>query len=402
MTASQTVDYLVIGGGIIGVNIALCLKRRHPDASVCVIDKEPKLGMHGSGRNSGVIHAGFYYTANSLKARFTRDGNAALKNYIRERKLPLNECGKLVVAKNEAEVPILDELLKRGQANGVELEMITEAEAKEMEPRVKTCQKALWSPSTATADPGVVMEAVRQDAEDRGIEFKFSEAFKKCEGNRVWTTNSVIDAGYIVNSAGLYADRVAHAFGFGHDYAIVPFKGLYLKSSEPAGSFKTNIYPVPDLRNPFLGVHVTVTVDGHHKIGPTAIPALWREQYKGTENFSLGELGQMVVQNSQLMIHADFDFRRLAVEEIKKYNRGHLVELSQTLATGMETSSLKKWGRSGIRAQLLNVKTKALEMDFLFEGDDKSFHVLNSVSPGWTCSIPFSEYLVDEMEKCAN
>ena len=115
----RTTDYLIIGGGIIGVNMALHLKRRNPAASICVVDKEPELGLHGSGRNSGVVHSGFYYTANSLKARFTRDGNAALKGYIRERKIPLNECGKLVVAKDESEIPTLDELLKRGQANGV-------------------------------------------------------------------------------------------------------------------------------------------------------------------------------------------------------------------------------------------------------------------------------------------
>jgi len=395
----KTVDYLIVGGGIIGVNMALHLKRRNPGASICVVDKEPELGLHGSGRNSGVVHAGFYYTANSLKARFTRDGNAALKDFIRERKIPLNECGKLVVAKDESELPTLDELLRRGQANGVELHKITESEAKEMEPRVKTCRHALWSPNTATADPVPVLEAFRKDATEMGIVFHCSEPFVKCEGNRVFTRSLEFDAGYVVNAAGLYADRVAHQFGFGRNYAILPFKGLYLKSNEPIGSFKTNIYPVPNLQNPFLGVHVTVTVDGHHKIGPTAIPALWREQYKGLENFNLGELFQTMGLGSQLMLKADFDFRRLAREELRKYRRAHLVKLSQSLASGLELPTLKHWGPSGIRAQLLNLENKSLEMDFVFEGDRKSFHVLNSVSPGWTCSIPFTEYMVDEMER---
>lgn len=395
----KNIDYLIIGGGVIGVNMALHLKRRNPVVSVCVVDKEPRLGLHGSGRNSGVLHAGFYYTANSLKARFTRDGNAAMEDYIRERGLPLNECGKLVVAKDESELPSLDELLKRGRANGVELHKISEREAKEIEPRVKTCRYALWSPNTATADPQPVMEALRRDAADLGIEFAFEQPFVKCEGNRVWTRSIEFDAGYVVNAAGLYADKVAHPFGFGRDYAILPFKGLYLKSDEPAGSFRTNIYPVPNLKNPFLGVHVTVTADGHHKIGPTAIPAFWREHYKGVENFHFVELLQAMGLGAQLMIKADFDFRRLAAEELRKYNRAHLVELSQSLAVGLEPSTLKHWGPSGIRAQLLNLKNKSLEMDFLFEGDAKSFHVLNSVSPGWTCSIPFTSYMVDEIEK---
>lgn len=394
-----TTDYLIIGGGIIGVNMALHLKRRNPDASLCVVDKEPRLGLHGSGRNSGVLHAGFYYTANSLKARFTRDGNAALKEYIRERALPINECGKLVVAKDASELPTLDELLKRGQANGVELHKITEREAREIEPRVKTCGHALWSPATATADPVPVLESFRRDAVELGIEFYCSEPFVKCEGRRVWTKTLEFDAGYVVNAAGLYADRVAHQFGFGLNYAILPFKGLYLKSSEPAGGFKTNIYPVPNLQNPFLGVHVTVTADGHHKIGPTAIPAFWREQYKGLANFQLGELFETVGLGSQLMLKADFDFRRLAREELRKYHRAHLVRLSQVLATGLELPSLRHWGPSGIRAQLLNLESKGLEMDFVFEGDEKSFHVLNAVSPGWTCSIPFTGYMVDKMER---
>ncbi len=398
MTA-KTTDYLVIGGGIIGVNMALHLKRRNPGASVCVVDKEPKLGMHGSGRNSGVLHAGFYYTANSLKARFTREGNAVLKNHIRERKLPLNECGKLVVAKDESELATLDELLKRAKNNGVDLHKLTEAEAKKIEPRVKTCQYALWSPNTATSDPVPVMESFRQDAAALGIEFFFSEPFVRCKGNRVWTRTREFDAGYVINSAGLYADRVGHAFGFGKNYAILPFKGLYLKSSEPVGTFKTNVYPVPNLKNPFLGVHVTVTADGHHKIGPTAIPAFWREQYKGAENFHFDEWLETTKLGAQLMLKADFDFRRLAAEELKKYRRSHLVKLSQVLATGLDLPTLTHWGPSGIRAQLLNLEKKSLEMDFVFQGDAKSFHVLNSVSPGWTCSIPFTSYMVDEIEK---
>ncbi|VGO21659.1 NAD(P)/FAD-dependent oxidoreductase [Pontiella sulfatireligans] len=395
----KPIDYLIIGGGIIGVNMALHLKRRNPGASICVVDKEPQLGLHGSGRNSGVVHSGFYYTSNSLKARFTRDGNIAMKNYIRDRKIPLNECGKLVVAKDESELSTLDELLQRGHANGVDLVKITEKDAQEIEPRVKTCQYALWSPNTATANPVPVLDSFKKDAEELGIEFHCSEPFVRCEGNRVWTKSLEFDAGYVVNAAGLYADQVAHSFGFGKNYAILPFKGLYLKSNEPVGSFKTNIYPVPNLKNPFLGVHVTVTVDGHHKIGPTAIPAFWREQYKGMENFDFGEFFQTASLGTQLMLKADFDFRRLACEELRKYNRAHLVELSQELATGLEPSTLKKWGPSGIRAQLLNLEKKSLEMDFVFEGNTKSFHVLNAVSPGWTCSIPFTNYMVDEMEK---
>jgi L-2-hydroxyglutarate oxidase LhgO len=175
-----TTDYLIVGGGIIGVSIARELRRRHPDLSVTVLEKEPSCGRHASGRNSGVLHAGFYYTADSLKARFTRDGNRALAAYCDDKGLPINRCGKLVVARTAADHPQMDELLRRGAANGVELESITEADAKRIEPRVKTCERAIWSPRTATADPGAVLAALRGDAEREGI------AFALADGGRRW------------------------------------------------------------------------------------------------------------------------------------------------------------------------------------------------------------------------
>ena len=150
-------DFLVIGGGVVGVNIALRAKQHFPDSSVILIDKEISCGEHASGRNSGVLHAGFYYTADSLKARLTKEGNKKLAQYCDERGLAINRCGKLVVAKNADELPVLDELLARAQRNSVQLENITAAEAKEIEPRVRTFERALFSPSTSSVDPQQVM-----------------------------------------------------------------------------------------------------------------------------------------------------------------------------------------------------------------------------------------------------
>ena len=396
---TKTTDFLVIGGGIIGISIARELRRRHPDVAVAVLEKEPTCGRHASGRNSGVLHAGFYYTADSLKARFTRDGNAALREYCREKSLPLNQCGKLVVAKSAADHPQMDELLRCGTANGVELESITEAEAKRIEPRVKTCERAIWSPNTATADPGAVITAMRDDAEREGVTFALGTAFRRLRGNDLETSQGRWSAGYVVNCAGLHADRIARQFGFSNHYTILPFKGLYLYSDESVGSLRTNIYPVPDLRNPFLGVHFTVTVDGHAKIGPTAIPAFWREQYAGLEGFNFRDLAEIARRQIGLLFSAGFEFRRLAVEELAKYNRRHLVSLAGRLAEGVRVENFRRWGRSGIRAQLLDTRTKKLEMDFVLEGDDRSMHVLNAVSPGWTCSIPFAAHVATEIER---
>jgi len=394
----MTADFLVIGGGVVGLSIARELKSRFGDSRVALIEKEAECGLHASGRNSGVIHAGFYYSADSLKAKLTRDGNRLLTEYCGEKKIPVNKCGKLVVVRDETELPQLDELLRRGKANDVALQSITEAEARAIEPRAKTFQRAIFSPNTATADPTQVLQAMKQDALKEGISIHQNAAYLGKTNGRILTSSGDFQAGYVINASGLYADRVARDFGFSEDYRILPFKGIYLYSEEPAGALRTNVYPVPDLRNPFLGVHFTLLVDGRAKIGPTAIPAFWREQYEGLANFKLGEFGEIIFRELGLLFFSGFDFKRLAVEETLKYFRSRLVSLASELLTNVKLEDYCHWGRPGIRAQLLNIRTRKLEMDFVIQGDGKSLHVLNAVSPAWTCSLPFAKYVCDRIE----
>jgi (S)-2-hydroxyglutarate dehydrogenase len=394
----QTCDFLVIGGGVIGLSIARELRKRRADARVLLIEKEPSCGAHASGRNSGVLHAGFYYSPDSLKAKFTRLGNERLTAYCEEKHIALNKCGKLVVAKDAADLPSLDELFRRGQVNGIELQPLTEAEAKSIEPRVRTYQRALFSPRTSTVNPLHVVNAMQQDALDEGIRIQCTTAYRRRDDTRVYTNRDSIEAGYVVNAAGLYADKIAMDYGFSEKYRILPFKGLYLYSDEPPGSIRTNIYPVPDLRNPFLGVHFTITADGKAKIGPTAIPALWRENYEGFGNFNFGELIEVASRGLGLLTEAGFDFRRLAMEEVAKYSRGKMVALASVLAEGVAERNYHKWGRPGIRAQLLDITKKKLEMDFVLEGDNRSMHVLNAVSPAFTCSLPFASHVCDHID----
>lgn len=392
-------DILVIGGGVIGITVALELKRRRPADRIILLDKEPAAGAHASGRNSGVLHAGFYYSADSLKAKFCREGNRELRTYIQAKGLPLHECGKLVVAQDESQLAGLDELSRRGERNGVAVEMVSLERARQIEPRVKTAGRALWSPSTASADPRVVIAALAEDARAAGIDVRMGTAYQRTYPGRIETSGGPISAGYVVNCAGLYADRIARDFGFSQRYVILPFKGLYLYSSEPAGRLKTNIYPVPDLKYPFLGVHYTVTVDGHIKIGPTALPAFWRENYVGLENFSLRELWEVCTRELGLFMWAGFDFRGLALQEMRKISRKYLVNQASRLIEGVELKDYVEWGRPGIRAQLLDTAKRTLVMDFVLEGDARSFHVLNAVSPAWTCSLPFARHVCDELAK---
>jgi (S)-2-hydroxyglutarate dehydrogenase len=392
-------DFLIVGGGIIGICLARELKKRHADSSIIIIEKERSCALHASGRNSGVLHAGFYYTANSLKARFTRDGNRELTQYCDERGIPINKCGKLVVAQSESDHSLMDELMERGRRNGVELYSISEREAKEIEPRVKTQDRAIFSPTTSSVDPLSVVHSLERDAKREGIEIRYGESYVRRKGKEIVTTSGRIKPGFFVNAAGLYADLVARGFGFSEKYRILPFKGLYLYSDEPPGAIRTNIYPVPNLRNPFLGVHFTVTADGSSKIGPTAIPVLWREQYRVNENFCLGEFLDITRRQFSLFANSNFNFKKLALEEVRKYSRAHMVTLAASLAEGVNKDSYRKWGRPGIRAQLLNIKERRLEMDFVIEGDNRSMHVLNAVSPGFTCCLPFARYVCDAISK---
>lgn len=402
MLNDKSPDFLIIGAGIVGLTIAFELKKRFPDQGIMIIEKESQPGVHASGRNSGVLHAGFYYTADSLKAKLCRDGNQAWRAYCLENNLTLNQCGKLVVARNEQELDGLDELERRAKVNNVNLEMVSAVEAAEIEPQAYTFERALWSPTTATVNPKQVVESIQTRLLDAGVLILTDTTYINKSGNDVITSKGSISPGYLINAAGLYADKIARDFGFSQNYKILPFKGLYLYANDDGLKLKTNIYPVPDLKNPFLGVHFTVTAENKTKIGPTAIPAFWRENYTGWEKFNLEELVDIVGIDASLFLTNNFGFRSLAFQEMQKYSKKKLVQLAGTLLKNIKQTDFKEWGRPGIRAQLINIKTKQLEMDFKFEGDSKSFHVLNAVSPAFTCSLPLSRLIVDEIIKIKN
>ena len=389
-------DILIIGGGIIGIAIAREVKKRFPERSVLLIEKESEPARHSSGRNSGVLHAGFYYTADSLKARFTREGNAALRRFCEEEGLSINPCGKVVVATNEAEDRTLETLMERGRANGVELHWMRREELAERHPEATTWRRALWSPTTATVDPGQVTRRMAEKAREEGVEIVTECPWLGRAAPGVARTGcGEIRHGHLINAAGLYADRIARAYGFSRHYTILPFKGIYLKDESNRSGLSTNIYPVPNLANPFLGVHYTLAVDGAAKIGPTAIPAFWRENYRGLEHFSWRELSEVLGWEARLFFSNAFGFRALALEEMKKYRRSHLLGLAQKLTPSLETSYYDHWSRPGIRAQLLDTRTLELVQDFVVEGDDESTHILNAVSPAFTASIPFARWVVD-------
>ena len=406
-------DYLIIGGGIIGMAIARALQIKNHKEKIVLIEKEEDIGRHASGRNSGVLHAGFYYTKDSLKAKLTAKGNVAMKEFCKEKKISVNPCGKLVVARNEEELKTLYELEKRGKSNGANVKIITAREAQKLEPRIKTFQKALYSPDTASVRPQDVCQALKEDITAKGVEVVTNCQFKGykikktigdgetvSDNGIVRTTRGNFQAKYVINAAGLYADKVAHSFGFGKEYSILPFKGLYLPYyGEDRDDIKMHIYPVPLLANPFLGVHFTKMADGSTKIGPTAILALWREQYGLFRRFRFGEFLSILYYASIIFLKNKFNFRALAIEEARKYFKTVLVKSAADLAEGVDPKDFGAFTKPGIRAQLLHKRSLSLVQDFVIEGDDKSIHILNAVSPAFTCAFPFAELVVDMIKE---
>ncbi len=389
-------DYLIVGAGVIGLTIALELRKRFPEKTIAVLEKEEDVAFHASGRNSGVLHAGFYYTSDSLKAKFTAIGNRRMKEFCKKHNLKLKECGKVVIAKNKSEVNTIHELYDRGLKNGVNVKIISKKELESINKDIKTVDIALYSPSTASIDPKEVMYKLKEVAENKKIEIFLNTSYNSHKNNTVYTNNKEFEFKHLVNCAGLYADKIAHDFDIAHDYTLIPFKGIYLKYNGDPNLADIHVYPVPNLKNPFLGVHFTKTVDNELKIGPTSMPAFWRENYHGVKNFNVSELLEIMTQTSKLFVLNSFGFRDLAFEEFKKYNPAFMIEEAESLLNNVENDFVSK--PAGIRAQLLDKKTNELIMDFKVEKAKDSTHVLNAISPAFTSSFPFAEHVVNIIE----
>jgi len=374
---------LVVGAGIVGMTLAYEWLNKNPNDEIVIIDKEAHEAFHSSGKNSGILHAGFYYNTDSLKAKLTADGNRLMKDFCRKKNVKINETGKLVVVKNEDEIKTLFELEKRSKANNAGAYIISEEEARKIDPNAKTYKYALYSPNTASVNPKEVCRVLRKDLENKGVRFLFKMPFEKF--------NESYD--FLINAAGLYADKIAHSFGVGLNYTVLPFKGLYRKYLGKDKIIKTQIYPVPNIKNPFLGVHFTLMVDDTIKIGPTAIPAFWREHYVGFERFNFSEFLEIVTLEIKMFFKHKW-FRDLAFYEMKFYNPKNLYLEAKKLVKKLP-NNFKNYP-PGIRAQLVNLNDLSLVMDFLIEKTENQIHILNAVSPAFTASFAFAKYVLEE------
>ncbi|MDW8237139.1 MAG: L-2-hydroxyglutarate oxidase [Aquificaceae bacterium] len=386
-------DFVIVGAGIVGLTIAYELIKKHKN--ILIIDKESSLGLHASGRNSGVLHAGFYYSPDSLKAKLTKDGNEYMKSFCKQMNVPLNECGKVVVASSERELETLHILEQRAKANGVKVEIVTDKRLSELEPVAKTYKLALWSPNTASVNPLEVLNALKSKLQDMGVRFLFNQKLiARASKQKLITKDHTIEFGKLINCAGLYADKIARLFDLGKEYKLMPFKGLYLINSGEKITLKRHIYPVPNIKNPFLGVHFTLSSEQKLKIGPTATPCLWREQYALLERFRPLEMLETLSLGLKLMLKNP-PLARLGMEEFLKHFKTRVLSDAQRLITYPLNPANWRWAKPGIRAQLIDLRTYSLVQDFIIQKDDVSVHILNAVSPAFTASFAFAKYLVE-------
>lgn len=395
---SKEYDFLVIGGGVVGLTIGIELLKKNPHSKIGLLEKEGNVGLHASGRNSGVLHSGFYYAPDSLKAKLTMVGNSKMKEFAENRGLHIANTGKVVVAQNAAERKIIEMLHGRAVSNGVLTEVVSEKELRKIEPLARTVDIALWSPNTAVGNPAEFAAEFAKVFVEMGGDLLTQLEVESIKVGEVRTVSGAIGVNHIVNCAGLYADKFAKQMGFGAQYTMLPFMGLYWYAPALKGALKSHIYPTPDPRNPFLGVHLTTTVDGSVKAGPTAIPVLSREQYSLFKGLNLSEFVSISSSLTRFLNSSHHDVPGLLKSEIPKLSRAYLAKQAVRLTHGIDPKLFSKRGKPGIRAQLLDRKSNKLEMDFVIEGDEHSTHILNAVSPAWTSSISFAEYVVDLMK----
>ena len=406
---SHSCDVLILGGGMVGLSIAHQLIQRDITRSITIVDKERELGLHSSGRNSGVLHAGLYYKPGSLKAKVCVEGARRLRSWVEERGLPLNLCGKVIVPPRAELDAQLDMLAERGRANGAEVELWDANQLREMVPEARTASgRALWSPNTAVVKPISVVRRLRQDLADRGVKTLYGQShFQARPAQQLLelSDGTELSYGHLFNCTGLQSDRVAMAFGVGNHYTLLPFKGLYwqLKASCPI-QLRTNLYPVPDLSVPFLGVHFTPSADVAPvvSIGPTATLAFGRENYRGLKAIEPG----MAVENIGVLARQYLTnrggFRRYVHEQAFLALRPLLLRAAQELIPTVKPEHIEPSQKVGIRSQLFNRQTERLEDDFLCLPGPSSTHVLNAISPAFTASFALADLIIDQAQPALN
>ena len=393
---NNSFDVAITGAGIIGLATAMTLLEEFPGLRVAVLEKETMIAAHQTGHNSGVIHSGLYYRPGSLKSRLCISGRDELVRFCREHNVEHDICGKVVIATREDELPALAELYRRGSENGViGLQMLTPEEVKEFEPYAQ-CIRGMLVPGAGIVDFRKVAEAYADVFCKKGGELFLGAKVKKVKDLdaktlRIETGRGVFKSRVLINCAGLYSDRVAKSSGLCPPCRIVPFRGEYYRI-RPGRAFlvKNLIYPVPDPRFPFLGVHFTRMIDGRIEAGPNAVLAFAREGYGRTQIAPLELLETLGYVGFWRLVSRYW--KTGMGEMMRSFSKSLFARALQDLLPSISKDDLEPGG-AGVRAQALGHDGKLLD-DFVIQQTEKMIHVLNAPSPAATSSLAIAKHIV--------
>jgi (S)-2-hydroxyglutarate dehydrogenase len=387
-------DFAIIGGGIVGLSSAMALGKRYPSARILVLEKESQWAFHQTGNNSGVIHSGIYYKPGSFKAKFCRAGSRSMVEFCEEHGIAHEVCGKVIVATEANQLPLLENLYNRGLENGLQVKKISVEQVKEIEPHVR-CIAGLQVSTTGIANYKQVCQKYAEIIEIQGGELRLNTKVERIAAsgkNQVLETNKgKFEARFVINCAGLHSDRVAKLGQVDPQAKIVPFRGEYYELiPEKRYLVKTLIYPVPNPEFPFLGVHFTRMIDGSVHAGPNAVLSFKREGYKKTD-FDLGDFAEVMTYPGFWKLaakHADEGIQ----EMIRSFSKAAFVRSLQKLIPEVQAEDLVPC-HAGVRAQAL-MKDGKLVDDFLIVEGQNSIHVCNAPSPAATSSLEIGKAIV--------
>ena len=390
-------DFLVVGAGILGLSTARELQYRHPGSRVRVLEKEDRPAFHQTGHNSGVIHAGVYYTPGSLKAQFCFEGNRAIKAFCREHDIAFDECGKLLVATSAVELERMQALIERSRQNGLTIEILDKAQLAEAEPNI-TGVGAIRVPSTGIVSYTAICQRLAELIEADGGVINYNSQVtglgEDDSGVAVKCSGAAISAGKLIACGGVMADRLVRMLGGQPEFQIVPFRGDYYRlAARHNRIIRHLIYPIPDPALPFLGVHLTRMIDGSVTVGPNAVVNFSREGYSRFA-FSLGDsLEMLTFPGFRRLLWAHFG---TAVHELKNglFKQGYLKEV-QKYSPGLTVADLQAYP-PGIRAQAVSAQGRLVD-DFLFHRTGHCLVVCNAPSPAATSCFPIARHIVDQL-----
>lgn len=392
-------DIVIVGGGIVGLSTGMALLEMFPNYKLAVIEKEEQVAKHQTGHNSGVIHSGIYYKPGSLKARLAKKGNTEMVSFCEKHDIPYDRCGKVIVATDKKELPLLDALYDRGLKNELQLKRLSIAELKEIEPHVEGLD-AIHVPSTGIVNYKQVARRYAEIIEECGgeimLQTEVTAINTQNDSVNVITTKGQLKTKLVINCGGLHCDRVAKKANIATDIKIIPFRGEYFELKRDKRYLCKNlIYPVPNPAFPFLGVHFTRMIDDRILIGPNAVLGLKREGYRKTD-IDLADLIETLTYPGFWRV-ASANMKEGAKEIIRSFSKNVLVKELQRFIPTITKDDLTP-GKAGVRAQAVDQNGKLID-DFLMVHNKRMVHVLNAPSPAATASIEIGRHIANEVNR---